>query len=65
MIFLISINGFSQCDDGDKLELVGTYYPITQNYISFELKHKDTIYRNAIFYPVDIKTVPIQNICKH
>jgi len=43
IIFLISINGFSQCEDIDKLELGGTYLSKTRNYIPFDLEISDTI----------------------
>jgi hypothetical protein len=57
IIFLISINGFAQCDDIDKLELGGTYLSRTRNYIPFEIKHKDSIERENTFYPYDIKNI--------
>ena len=43
IIFLISINGFSQCEDADKLELGGTYLSKTRNYIPFNLEISDTL----------------------
>src|SRR5690554_1022475 len=55
--FLISISGFAQCDDIDKLELGGTYLSRTRNYIPFEIKHKDSIERENTFYPYDIKNI--------
>jgi len=57
IIFLISINGFAQCDDIDKLELGGTYMSRTKNYIPFEIKHKDSIERENTFYPYDVKNI--------
>ncbi|MBC2846739.1 hypothetical protein [Winogradskyella flava] len=57
IIFLISINGFAQCDDIDKLELGGTYSSRTRNYIPFGIKHKDSIERENTFYPYDIKNI--------
>jgi hypothetical protein len=57
IMFLISINGFTQCDDIDKLELGGTYYSRTRNYIPFEIKHKDIIEKEDTFYPFDIKKI--------
>jgi hypothetical protein len=41
--FLISFNGFSQCDDIEKLEFGGTYLSKTRNYIPFDLEISDTI----------------------
>ncbi|GHC65213.1 hypothetical protein [Ulvibacter litoralis] len=55
--FLISINGFAQCDDIENLELGGTYLSRTRNYIPFEIKHKDSIERENTFYPYDIKNI--------
>lgn len=43
IVFLISISGFSQCDDIDKLELGGTYLSKTSNYIPFHLEISDTV----------------------
>ncbi|MCB0447707.1 MAG: hypothetical protein KDD03_09380 [Gelidibacter sp.] len=57
IIFLISISGFAQCEDIDKLELGGTYLSRTRNYIPFEIKHKDSIERENTFYPYDIKNI--------
>jgi len=57
IIFLISFNGFAQCDDIDKLELGGTYLSRTRNYIPFEIKYKDKIEKEDTFYPYDIKNI--------
>lgn len=57
IMFLISINGFAQCDDIDKLELGGTYSSRTRNYIPFEIKQKDKIEKDDTFYPFDIKKI--------
>ena len=54
---LISYLSFSQCEDADKLDLGGTYLSKTKNYISFEEKHKDSIYLENISYPEDIKKI--------
>ncbi|WP_179320985.1 hypothetical protein [Winogradskyella helgolandensis] len=57
IIVVISINGFAQCDDIEKLELGGTYSSRTRNYIPFEIKHKDKIEKEDTFYPYDIKHI--------
>jgi hypothetical protein len=57
IILLVSISGFAQCEDIDKLELGGTYLSRTRNYIPFEIKHKDSIERENTFYPYDIKHI--------
>ena len=57
ILILISISGFSQCEDIDRLELGGTYYARTRNYFTFEVKYKDSIYYDDIFDPIDIKKI--------
>jgi hypothetical protein len=54
---LISINGFAQCDDIDKLELGGTYLSRTRNYIPFEIKYEGKIEKENTFYPYDLKYI--------
>ena len=49
--------GFSQCEDSEKMELGGSYISKTNNYIPFEIKYKDSIYKEDIFYPFDVKVI--------
>ena len=46
-----------QCLDFDKLETGGTVLSRTHNRIPFEIKFKDSIYYDDIFYPFDIKYI--------
>lgn len=57
LIMLISSLSHGQCEDYDKLEIGGTYLANTNNYIPFEIKYKDSIYREDVFYPFDIKII--------
>jgi hypothetical protein len=57
IILLISINGFSQCDDIEKLEMGGTHSSKTHNYLYFKAIDKDKIYYENIAYPIDIKKI--------
>ena len=57
LITLISSLTYGQCEDYDKLEIGGTYLSKTNNYIPFEIKYKDSIYRDDVFYPFDIKLI--------
>ena len=49
--------GFSQCEDSEKMKLGGSYGAKTNNYIPFEIKYKDSIYKEDIFYPFDVKII--------
>jgi hypothetical protein len=49
--------GFSQCEDFEKIKLGGSYTSKTNNYIPFEIKYKDSIYKEDISYPFDIKII--------
>jgi hypothetical protein len=49
--------GFSQCENASKLKLGGTYMSQTNNSIPFEVKYKDSIYHEDIFYPFDLKKI--------
>jgi len=57
IILLISISGFSQCDNIEKLEMGGTHLSKTHNYLYFKEKDKDKIYYENIAYPIDIKKI--------
>lgn len=57
LLTLVSYFGFSQCEDSDKLNLGGTYLSKTNNYIPFEIKYKDSVYKEDIFYPFDVKNI--------
>jgi hypothetical protein len=57
IFILFSYLGFSQCEDSDKLELGGSYISKTNNYIPFEIKSKDSIYKEDISYPFDVKII--------
>lgn len=57
LLTLVFYFGYSQCEDSDKLDLGGTYLSRTKNYISFEMKYKDSIYLEDISYPQDIKKI--------
>ncbi len=57
LFILFSYLGFSQCEDFEKMELGGTYMSKTNNYIPFEIKYKDSIYKEDIFYPFDLKII--------
>src|SRR6476620_11440503 len=56
IIFFSSLT-YGQCPDYDKLETGGTYLSRTNNYIPFEIKYKDSIYKEDVFYPFDIKLI--------
>lgn len=57
LITFISSLSYGQCEDYDKLETGGTYLSRTNNYIPFEIKYNDSIYRDDVFYPFDIKII--------
>ena len=50
-------SAFSQCEDSGKLKFGGSYYSKSNNYIPFEIKHQDSIYREDTFYPFDLKKI--------
>lgn len=56
MIFFSSLT-YGQCPDYNKLETGGTYLSRTNNYIPFEIKHKDSIYLADTFYPLDMNLI--------
>lgn len=56
-LLFISIVGFSQCADIEKLGLGGTYLSNSNNYIPFEIKSKDSIYQDSISYPIDLNKI--------
>jgi hypothetical protein len=57
LFLLFRVICFSQCEDSNKLEYGGTHLSMTRDYISFEVKHKDSIYHEDISYPQDIKKI--------
>lgn len=57
IIFLVSISGFSQCEDIDRLRMGGTHLSKTHNYLYFKAIDKDKIYYDNIAYPIDIAKI--------